>query len=94
MLKEKQIKYTKNYVDYPFYADFMIEGAKEKTVVFSVDYSKMYMRNEDTPMVTKLFEDNVEYFNDLKYNVVTVLYSDVAEGKLKQNILEKLTKIK
>lgn len=63
-------------------------------VIYSIDYTKTFMRNEESPVTIRSLDSSVDYFLDLKYQIVPVLYSNVKDGKLDESVLKKLDSIK
>lgn len=45
-------------------------------------------------VTVKSYDESVEYFTDLNYNVINITYDDLVEGKLKEDVVEIIQKIK
>ena len=89
-LKTNGVRYSRNLVDYPYFADFFVEYP-EKTVIYCVDYTKLYM---GSPNITiRDYDDSVSHFKGLKYHVINVTYKDLQNGRLEGKVLESLSKL-
>lgn len=67
-------KLLANVVEYPFFADFIVEAAKSKVAVFVVDYSKLYSNTKD--IMHHQIRLSVEHFRRKGYDIVEINYSE------------------
>jgi hypothetical protein len=82
-LPSNTTKVTKNYVDYPYFADFLIEKDNKKIAVFCLDLSKLYLVVEKTTHNRLHVEmmASMEYFKAKDFGIVTLLARDLEMDK-------------
>lgn len=68
------VKFTANAVEYPFFADFVLDHNGRKLAVFVLCYSKLY-GNLHTVMHQQI-RLSIQYFKQRGYEVLELRYDD------------------